>query len=531
MIIGDLELPVVLRSIIEAACGLLDAPYGALGVLAPGGGLAQFIDAGIDEATVARLADLPEGQGLLGAITDDRNLIRLADLGQDSRSIGFPADHPAMISFLGIPIRVRGEVFGNIYLSGHDDDRITTEDEELIASLAATAGVAIENARLFEESHRRQDWLQASTEITRQLLARDGEDPLQVIARRLQQTAGADAVNVVLPTPDGRRLMVEVATGAGADRLRALSYPVENTVSRDVLDTGRPVLITDMADEHERTVHLSEVVSVGPLMVLPLVGMQRTRGALVVGRLRGRPLFTEADLEMATTFASHAALALELSDARSDRERVALLEDRDRIARDLHDHVIQSLFGAGLTVESVAAGLGDDDRKRRLSQVVDTIDETIRQIRTSIFRLRGPLAPGGVPVQDSVLRVAAEVAPALGFQPRVDFAGPLGSAVTDEVLHDLAAVVREGLTNVARHAAASAVSVDLRYSGGELVLEIADNGRGMGDSQRRSGLANLRERADGYGGILVVSDRPVHTGRLSGDVEGGTILRWTIPLN
>ena len=129
-------------------------------------------------------------------------------------------------------------------------------------------------------------------------------------------------------------------------------------------------------------------------MVLPLVGMARTRGALVVGRLQGRRLFTSADLEMATTFANHAALALELADARSDRERVALLEDRDRIARDLHDHVIQRLFGAGLTVESIASGLGNDARVGRLSQVVDDIDETIRQIRTSIFRLRGPIAPG-----------------------------------------------------------------------------------------------------------------------------------------
>ncbi len=306
---------------------------------------------------------------------------------------------------------------------------------------------------------------------------------------------------------------------------------MDQTVSRDVLETGRPVLINDMAAEHDRTVHLSEFVSIGPLMVLPLVGVQRTRGALVVGRLQGRPLFTAADLEMATTFANHAALALELSDARSDREHMALIEDSDRIARDLHDHVIQSLFGAGLTVQSVAAGLGDQDRARRLSHVVDSIDETIRQIRTSIFRLRGPLAPGGSAVRDSLLRVAAEVAPTLRCQPRLSFTGPVDSVVSDDVLHDLIAVTREGLTNVARHADASAVSIDLRYSGGELVLELADNGAGIGTTERRSGLANLRERAESHGGALLVCARPRPVGWQPSDAEGGTILRWTIPLN
>ncbi len=236
----------------------------------------------------------------------------------------------------------------------------------MLLALAATAGVAVANARLFDEAQRRQEWLQVSTEITRQLLSNEGEEPLQVIARRLQRIADADVVNVVLPTPDGARLMVEVATGAGAAQLTALSYPAGNTVSGTVIETGQPVLIADMADEHDQTVHLSEVVRVGPLMVLPLVGSRRVRGALVVGRLEGRPQFTPADLDMATTFANHAAVALELADARTAQEQVALLEDRDRIARDLHDHVMQRLFGAGMTVESIAAGLGPDPRADRL---------------------------------------------------------------------------------------------------------------------------------------------------------------------
>jgi signal transduction histidine kinase len=527
-IAGDLALPVVLRRIVEAACELIGAPYGALGVISPAGGLEQFIHVGIDEETVARIGRLPDGKGLLGALIDDPRPIRLSRFADDPRSVGFPPHHPAMGSFLGVPIRVRGEVFGNLYLADHDERRVSAADEELISSLAATAGVAIENARLFDEGRRRQDWLQASTEITRQLLSNEGEEPLRVIARRVQKIADADAVNVVLPTADGRRLMVEVATGAGADQLTALSYPVERTVSQIVLETGQPVLIGDMADEHDHTVHLSDVVPVGPLMVLPLVGTQRVRGALVVGRLRGRRRFTDADVQMATTFANHAAVALELADARIDQERVALLEERDRIARDLHDHVIQRLFGTGLTVQSLATGLGADARADRLAQVVEDIDQTIRQIRTSIFQLRGPLGPQVGAVRDRLLAVAAEVAPLLGFAPRLSFAGPVDAMVSDTVLVDLEAVLREALTNVARHALASRVGVEITVTHATVTLELTDDGVGMGGTQRRSGLANIRERAELQGGAFVLTS-PLTP--LTGAREGGTSLSWTVPLS
>lgn len=528
MITGDLALPVVLRQIVQAACELVHAPYGAMRVLAPGGGLELFIHVGMDEETVARIGRFPEGTGLLGASVEEPGPIRLADIATDGRSAGFPPNHPVMSSFLGVPIRVRDEVLGNLYLTELDEDAVTAEDEELVSALAATAGVAIENARLFDESRRRQDWLQASTEVTRQLLSSEGEEPLRVIARRVQQIADADAVNVVLPTQDGQRLMVEVATGAGAEQLTALSYPPENTVSGLVLDSGRPVLIGDMTEE-AHIVHLSELVPVGPLMVLPLVGTQRVRGALVVGRMEGRPRFTEADLEMATAFANQAAVALELADARVHQERIALLEDRDRIARDLHDHVIQRLFGAGLTVESVASGLGSDPRSCRLGQVVVDIDDTIRHIRTSIFQLRGPLGPQTGAVRAGLLTVAAEVAPLLGYDPRVRFAGPVDAVIPDAVLDDLLAVAREGLTNVARHAHASRIDIEVTVDGGELSLELTDDGIGIGDTERRSGLANLRERAEQRGGALLLIS-PLPNPALP-DTNGGTSLRWTIPLS
>jgi signal transduction histidine kinase len=529
MIVSDLALPMVLRRIVEAACELVHAPYGALGVIASGGGLQQFIHVGMDEETVARIGHLPEGKGLLGALMDDPRPIRLQVMSDDPRSVGFPAHHPPMGSFLGVPIRVRDEIYGNLYLTGHDGE-VTAEDEELVLSLAASAGVAIENARLFEESRRRQQWLQASTEITRQLLSDEGEEPLRLIARRLQQIAGADAINVVLPTPDGQRLMVEVATGAGAEELAAQSYPIGNTVSQLVLDSGQPVLIDDLTGQ-QQTVHLSEVVAVGPLMVLPLVGTQRVRGALVVGRLHGRPLFSTADLEMATMFANHAAIAVELADARADQQRMALLEDRDRIARDLHDHVIQRLFGAGLTIESVAAGLDADPRAQRLTRAVSDIDDTIRQIRTSIFQLRGPLGPELGTVRVRLLEVVEDVATQLGFVPEVSFAGPVESMIAPEVADDLLAVVRETLTNIARHAGANwaRICLEIPAAGDQLLLEVIDDGIGIGSATRRSGLANLAQRAELYGGSMVLGS-PAAKHDLPAD-KGGTSLRWTIPLS
>jgi signal transduction histidine kinase len=325
-----------------------------------------------------------------------------------------------------------------------------------------------------------------------------------------------------------------VATGAGAEQMTALSYPMAGTLSVHVLETGVAALVADMTAEQEYTVHLSEVVPIGALMALPLAGSHGTRGVLLVARLAGRPRFTDADLEMATTFANHAAIALELADARADQQRVVLLEDRDRIARDLHDHVIQRLFGAGLTVESVAASLRDSAAGDQLAQVVGDIDDTIRQIRTSIFRLRGPLAVGTSQVRLRLMDLIGEVSPMLGFEPQVTFAGSVELLITDEVLEDLEAVLREGLTNVARHAKASQVQVAVVVGGGELRVEIIDNGVGLTGVTRRSGLANLRHRAETRGGRFELVS-PVHhpTSAAAGGSSirrEGTLLRWRIPL-
>jgi signal transduction histidine kinase len=528
MIIGDLALPVVLRRIVEAACQLVNARYGALGVLSPAGGLAEFIHVGIDDGVAREIGHLPEGKGLLGALIDDPRPIRLHTIADDPRSVGFPPNHPPMSSFLGVPIRVRNEIFGNLYLTEHVGGEFTVEDEELVTALAATAGVAIENARLYGEARRRQDWLEASAQITRQLLSVTGEDPLKLIARRAREVADADLVSVVLTTPDGERLMVEVASGVGSETLLGLTYDRENTLAAITFDTGKPILVADVQADPDRYVHLVEAAPIGPVIVLPLVASEGVRGALVVGRLRNRARFDEADLDMATTFANHAALALELSDARDTRQRMVLLEDRERIARDLHDHVIQRLFATGLTIQSVAAAAaGSEKDAGRLSAAVGDIDETIRQIRTTIFRLRGSLVPNSGGVRAKVIGIVDDTKNMLGFEPNLRFDGPVDSTVPDSVVGELLAVVRESLTNVARHAQATEVDVSIAVGGEELTLDVVDDGVGLGESTRRSGLANLQLRAERLNGTMSVTDA-----KQPGTDPGrrGTKLQWKVPL-
>lgn len=528
MLIGDLTLPVVLRRIVTAAVELVHARYGALGVIAPGGGLEEFVHVGIEDGVVREIGHLPEGKGLLGALIEDPRPIRLHRITDDPRSTGFPPGHPPMDNFLGVPIRIRNEVFGNLYLTSREDGQdFTEQDQELVSSLAANAAFAIENARLYGAARRRQDWLAASTDITQQLLSAQGEEPLRMIARRTLQMADADSVLVVLPVADTDRFIVEVATGVGADKLTAMSYPQEGTLSAHVLIHGLPALVEDFEGAQSLAVHASEVLELGALMALPLVGAAGTRGVLLVSRLRGRPRFDAADLDMATTFANHAAIALELADARADQQRVLLLEDRDRIARDLHDHVIQRLFAAGLSVESVAARLSGSGEADRLARVVGDIDDTIRQIRSSIFQLRGNLASAVSGLRTKLLKLTDEMVESLGFRPQLSFTGPVDIVADDALIENSEAVLREALSNVSRHAGASQVEISVAALDNELTIEVTDDGVGMSATERRSGLENLRRRAEQLGGSFEVTSPwqvPEHS-------EGGTRLQWKIPLS
>jgi signal transduction histidine kinase len=523
-VIGDLALSTVLRHIVEAACELVNAPYGALGVIRPdGSGLEEFIHVGMDANAVAQIGHLPEGKGLLGALIDDPRPIRLRDIRDDPRSVGFPAHHPPMTGFLGVPIRVRDEVFGNLYLASLTKGDFSAEDEELVSALAATAGVAIENARLFEESKHRQEWLEASTDVTRQLLTVQGDDALRLVGQRVAQLSEADIVTVVLPTENKQELRVAVAVGADSDKVAGFSYPIGNTFTEEVLQTGKAAVIEDASDPRthgDRTVMLSQALPVGPVMVLPLAGAEGVKGALVVGRNRGRRIFTGADVDMATNFAYQASVALELADGRRDAQRMELFEDRARIARDLHDHVIQQLFASGMTLQGAALASGDSPAVELIERVVDNIDDAIKQIRTSIFQLR-PHTMLGAGLRAGVLDVVAEVTPSLGHDPHVHFVGPVDAVSSEELATEVAAVVRESLTNVAKHAQADRTEVAVSVSGKVLTVTVEDNGVGLGATTRRSGLDNLRHRAESRSGTFQAE---------TGEGGTGTRVTWQVPL-
>jgi signal transduction histidine kinase len=518
-IVANLDLATVLRRIAECAVVLAHAQYGALGVISSEGvGLDEFIHVGLDAATVTQIGHLPEGKGLLGLLIEQPHAVRLDDLAAHERSVGFPANHPPMRGFLGVPIRVRDEVFGNLYLTRNDGETFTAQDEEIVEALAATAGIAIENARLFAESEHRQEWLAESADVTRRVLAGD-EGSLQLITRTVRSLADADLATLVLPE-DGE-LVVAMADGRDAELLSGTRYARQGTLSELVMETAEPVRLADAEQTSlvgGRTIYLAGRVQVGPVMVLPLIGRQEVRGSLVVGRSRGRRPFSQVDMEMATTFSNHASTALELAEARRDHERVLVLEDRARIARDLHDHVIQQLFAAGLMVQATTAHLDSERDVATLSDVVTSLDEAIKQIRISIFQLQPASATG---IRSAVLDVVGEVRPALGFDPRLDLDGPLDSLSTDALIRDVTAVVREALTNVAKHAHATAAKLSVHATTAQLTVTISDNGSGMGATSRSSGLDNLRCRAEDRHGSLVVADLPD---------PGGTSLVWTVPI-
>jgi len=433
----DLRLPTLLRLVVEAACELLGARYGALGVVAPDGTLEEFVHVGMDEADVARIGHLPTGQGVLGLLIDDPRPRRMDDVARDPNAVGFPPGHPPMHTFLGVPVTVRGAVFGNLYLTEKRDGRpFTGEDEELALALAATAGVAVDNARLFDEAQQRNQWMRASAEVSHELMA-DLPDPIGLIVERARSTARADYAAMVARGADPASATVEFAVGLDV---------AGDTISLDGSLTGRAfaeqqaVLTAAAAGGQDRR------PEVGSAMALPLrASAEADRRVLLLGRARGRQGFTAADMDMAAGFAGHAAVALELARSKSEQERLVVLADRGRIARDLHDHVIQRMFAVALGIQDVAQ-YEQSANAERLNGFVEDIDATIKDIRRSIFELRGSAQLGRGTLRSAIEKIAVDGKAGLGFAPAVTCAGPLDTVVSDTLAAHLLAVVREAVS-------------------------------------------------------------------------------------
>jgi signal transduction histidine kinase len=518
--VGSLDLQTVLRQIVEAATGLVSARYGALGVIGDEGNLVEFVPVGLQEAEIARIHHWPEGEGLLGALITDPRPVRLADLASDPRSSGFPSGHPPMRTFLGVPVRIRDEVYGNLYLTEKQGGaEFDEEDEAVVVALAAAAGVAIENARLYEDARRRQLWLQANAEVTRRLLS--GAEPAEVlglVTRQALEMSGADLVMLALPEGDSRQLVIRHAAGQDAALALGLVLP-ETSVSAGVLETGDPVAVADASHDRRVAPVIRESLTLGPAVMFPLGTGGNVRGVLTVGRRPGQMALTQPVVEMVGSFAAQAAVALELADARRDAEQVTVLQDRERIARDLHDLVIQRLYATGMSLQGAMPLISRPEVADRVSRAVDAMDDTISEIRSAIFALQSRPDTRPPSARERVLQLIDEMTGPLGFAPSVRLIGDLTDRVPEEISGQLLTALREALSNAARHARASRVDVSVEV-GRSLVLVVRDDGQGLQGSTRRSGLANLAERAEKLGGVMKVSPAD----------GGGTELRWTVPL-
>lgn len=512
VVVEGLELPEVLLRIAEAAIELVDAQYGALGVIGVDGGLEQFIHVGMPDSDAQAIGHLPEGHGLLGAVIETAKPIRLEHLHDDPRSVGFPRHHPEMDAFLGVPIRVRDEIFGNLYLTNPRRGMFTNEDEELISVLAATAGIAIENARLFDHARRRERWSAAVARVTSEILSGDS-DALAAIVAEVAQLVDADLVCIVVPEGDDS-LRIATVHGASAGDLLDRVYPMDGTLVAHAIRTNEPVLSEGSSDEKD----FDWQPSTGPTLVTPLSTATAIVGALTVARAPGAPRFSAADLEMASEFAAQASVAMEIAQGRRDRQRLELSEDRARIARDLHDHVIQRLFAAGLTLQSVAALTPEPSRSAIIEQV-DAVDAAITEIRTVVFALTSNHRSSSPTLRHRVLDLVSELDATFEASPRLSFIGPVDLLVRDSLADDVVAVVRESLTNVARHAGASTCDVEI-VVGDEVSIRVDDDGVGYVARDRAGGTANLAERAAKVGGQYSIEAR----------AEGGTRVLWTAPL-
>jgi len=516
---SSLELEVLLRSIVQTAVSLVDARYGAMGVIGDNDRLVDFIPVGLTDEQIAAIHHWPEGKGLLGLLITDPRPLRLADIKEHERSFGFPSGHPPMKSFLGVPIRIRGAVYGNLYLTDKQGaSQFDSEDEAVAVALAAAAGVAIENARLYEEARRQQRWLSATAEVTQHLLSgAELGDALSMITEKALEMTGADIVMVALPTPDGRHVRVESAAGSGAERALGLVVPLENSLTEQVLRTGERISVPDYLAEERATDVAKERLGLGPLEVVPLGAPGKARGVLSAGRRQGSMPLAAAAAEMLATFAAQAAIGLELAEHRRQAEQMAVFEDRDRIAKDLHDLVIQRLYATGMSLQGVTSLIQVPEVAERVNRSVDALDDTIREIRSAIFALQTHPEARLAALRARILFVAQEMVPALGFAPSLQLHGPLDTQVSEEVAENMLTALRESLSNAARHSGASQVDVTVTVND-ELVLTVRDNGTGFTPGGRRSGLRNLEERALGLGGSLTV------------DGTKGTQIIWRVPL-
>lgn len=519
---SELSLPIVLQRIVDLAVQVTDARYGALGVLGDGRELVEFITSGISAAERRAIGPLPRGRGVLGLLMDEPAPVRLTNIADHPRSVGFPAHHPPMHSFLGAPVKAMGKVYGNIYLAEkRGADEFSAEDEESLVILATQAGVAIANASLYEEARLRESWLDALRSITNDILAGTEELALlENIAEHARKLAGADASTIISVTPKADELVVAAAAGSHARDLRGLAMPSRTSISGEVMRTGETLVLDDMGADPRAHQPMVQLGRHGPALFVPLRVRGGSSGTLQVANLKGRPNFDRRTVRLIETFADQASVAIEYARAQTELRRLGLMEERERIAKELHDGIIQSLFAVGMGLQATALRAGSQETTERVEVAVTELDRVIRDLRNYIFGLRpGILADRQL---DEALRsLGQDVSGRAGLPVDVEVDTEVAARLSSRS-HEIVQLTREALSNVSRHAQAKRATVRLARNGARATLSIQDDGIGFDPSSDSTGhgLRNMRGRAGALGGELKVTS--------SGGK--GTTLRVTFPI-
>jgi len=519
---SELSLPVVLQRIVDVAAQITDARYGALGVIGEDEGhLVEFVTTGLGARERKAIGALPTGHGVLGLLIKEPRAVRIRNIAEHPMSVGFPPNHPPMRSFLGAPVQALGRVYGNIYLAEkRGGEEFTREDEEAVVVLATQAGVAIANASLYEEVRARERWLDALRDITSQVLSGGRETSLfDSIAEHAIQLAGAASATVITRAGAAGNLVVSGSAGAAADRLRGMPVPLAGSISGAVMETGVGLVVDDVADDPRAYQPIIRAGGFGPAFFVPLRTPGGVTGTLMVANSRGGHRFSSGVKSIVVSFADAASVALDYDRAQSELRRLGLMEERERIAKELHDGIIQSLFAVGMGLQGTALMTGSAETGARIEKAVEELDRVIRDLRNYIFGLRpGILADRQL---DQALRdLGQEMESRSGESVDVAVDAALAAALSNRSA-DIVQLTREALSNVARHAGASRAKVTLERQGSRAVLTIADDGVGFEPRDRSlgNGMRNMRERAERLGGRLDVAS---NGGK-------GTLLKITFP--
>ncbi|MEO9139960.1 MAG: histidine kinase [Jatrophihabitans sp.] len=480
----DQSLEDLLYELAREAGEILGCDHVAISVLGVHGKVEHFVPVGMDPDLAARIGRLP-------------------------------SEH----AMLDVPIMLRGRSAGGLYLAQPRGRNSFDElDERTAVSVAAAAANLVEKARTAAENARRDRWVTGASELARELVTGRHVSPMTLVAQRLLDIADADLVSVMAPGPGEGEIVVIAAAGVNDAKWDRQLLSSDSVLAAAVMGSGEAHAIAHLPEELLSD-GMRATLDVDGTLLIPLTGTTDKHALLTISRGPGRQAFSTGELGMATMFAGQVALALELAELQAHRDQIAVIEERDRIARDLHDHIIQRLFAIGLSVQRAASHMSGRP-SQQLQIAVDDIDDTIKQIRSSIYKLTVPIVAQSGSVRAQAVQIFQDLECALGFVPTLDVEGPVDFGIGEDVLDDCVAVLREALTNIARHANATYARVAIRVVDGAIVVEVEDNGCGIGEVTRRSGLSNLRTRAERRDGTLVVE---------SGG-SPGTRLIWRIPI-